>query len=340
MSCKHPLKRFILPDGSGKVCSYDTKYLLFRDGHYIPCTEYLPGDRFFDRIDQYQEIPCGHCYSCHCDNARQWADRMLLELQYHEKACFVTLTYDDDHLPPVGRDFLLNEYTGEVVQTYTLVKEDLQKFIKKLRNDHRDDKDFKIRFYGVGEYGEKSQRPHYHVIIYGYDFPDKVFHQAKQGNIYYRSPELESIWKKGFSLVCNVTWETCAYCAQYVTKKLYGSAASYYEYFNIIPEFALMSRNPGIGRLFYDDHKREIFTENEIIIPTIKGKKVIKPPRYYDKLFDIDYPEENVSRKAFKQEMAEIRNLVKMSHTSKGYLDQLIVEEANMLAKSKERSAI
>lgn len=343
MACKHPLKRFILPDGSGKVTSYDTQYLIRRNNNYIPCNVSLPGDIFYDKVTEFQEIPCGHCISCRLEYSRQWANRMLMELEYHDKACFITLTYDDDHLPDRGRDFLLDEYTGEVYRSSSLVKSDLQGFIKKLRNKHRFEDDFYCRYYGVGEYGSKSFRPHYHMILYGYDFPDKFFFkQSPLGNKYFISDELSFLWPYGLHIVTEVSWETMAYCARYVTKKLTGQAAEFYETQNIIPEFSLMSRRPGIGRLYYEDHKDKIFHDQEIILKTNKGKKVFRPPRYFDQLFDIDYPEENQKIKEFRIEQAKINNALKMNNTSLEYLDQLKVEEANLEARIRvlERSKV
>lgn len=343
MACKHPLKRFILPDGSGKVCSYKTEYLIKRANAWIPVTSSIISDVFHERVYDYQEIPCGHCISCRLEYSRQWANRMLMELEYHEKACFITLTYDDDHLPDRGRDFLLDEYTGEVYRSSSLVKSDLQSFIKKLRNKHRFEKDFYVRYYAVGEYGSKSFRPHYHMILYGYDFPDKViFKKSPLGNSYFVSDELSYLWPYGLHIVTDVSWDTMAYCARYVTKKLTGTAAQVYEFENVIPEFSLMSRRPGIGRQYYDDHKKEIFDDQEICLSTPKGKRVFRPPRYYDQLFDIDYPEENAKKKEFRQYLAKINNDLKMSNTSLEYLDQLQVEEANLEARIRvlERSKI
>ncbi len=118
----------------------------------------------------------------------------------HIDNSFITLTYDDDHLPSDG----------------SLRAADLQKFFKRLRKSLSP---HKIRFYGCGEYGEQFKRPHYHAIIFGYDFPDKEFHSKENGNPIFHSPELAKIWPFGFNTVGHVSYESAAYVARYVTKK-------------------------------------------------------------------------------------------------------------------------
>ena len=128
----------------------------------------------------------------------------------------MTLTYDDEHLPKTG----------------SLVPEDLQKFLKKLRRFieyHGSDK--KIRFFACGEYGDNFCRPHYHAIIYNLDIPDlKRFSTSFSGDTYYTSNTINSIWKNGYVIIGQVTFESCAYVARYVTKKITGEQA--YEHYN------------------------------------------------------------------------------------------------------------
>lgn len=97
-------------------------------------------------------IPCGHCIGCRLDYSRSWADRMMLELDHTKKAIFITLTYNNDHVP-----FTADENTGEF-GVLSLDKTDLQKFFKRLRKRYSDKE---IRFYAAGEYGSNTQRPQY-----------------------------------------------------------------------------------------------------------------------------------------------------------------------------------
>lgn len=141
MSCNHPL--IAIPSDeytvSGKrryspVCAYD-RNLQF-DYEYL-----YPG---------YKTIPCGKCAGCRAAKAKAWADRMILELDHSKKAVFLTLTYDNEHLP-----VLVNVNTGQ--GTPTLQKRDLQLFLKRLRKAF---KGKELRYYAVGEYGSRTLRPH------------------------------------------------------------------------------------------------------------------------------------------------------------------------------------
>ncbi len=207
----------------------------------------------------------------------------------HDENCFITLTYNEQHLPPDG----------------SLNKQHFQKFMKKLRN-HAVPK--KIRYYHCGEYGENLQRPHYHACLFGFDFNDKEFFQNKNGNDLYTSNTLNNIWNHGFSTVGNMTFETAAYCARYAMKKITGDAAhTHYETFNITTgqihkiqsEYTTMSRHPGIGKTWYDKYKNDLFPEDECVI----DGRIMKPPRYYAKIYQQEEPEKyeqmKINRKKF-----------------------------------------
>lgn len=203
-------------------------------------------------------VPCGKCVGCRLEYSRQWANRCMLELQYHDSAYFVTLTYDDYHVP---RSYYADPETGEAQASLTLDKRDWQLFMKRLRKAHPDDK---IRFFMCGEYGPNTFRPHYHAIIFGLHLDDLVpWSRSDQGYQYYRSESLERAWSVkttfdgidgetcatplapiGYALVGEVTWETCAYTARYIMKKLNGPEAQFYSDFNLQPPFVLMSRKP------------------------------------------------------------------------------------------------
>lgn len=217
-------------------------------------------------------VPCGRCVGCRLEKSRQWAMRILHEKRLHKESCFVTLTYDDAHLPPFG----------------TLVKRDLQLFIKRLRNEYGSG----IRFYGCGEYGDSNKRPHYHVIIFNYSPSDKVIYKrAKRGEWLYNSDALSAIWGAGFVVIGDVSFDSAAYVARYVMKKQTGRNASYYdvqdangEVFRRLPEFALMSRRPGIGLGWYKKYGQESYQHDSVII----NGRPVRPPRYYDGKYEQD----------------------------------------------------
>lgn len=191
----------------------------------------------------------------------------------HEVSSFVTLTYGPEHLP----------------KDYSLSKRHLQTWVKRLR--YLLDP-LRIRFFACGEYGGKNLRPHYHAIIFGYDFPDRTpWRQTASGEISYRSELLERSWTLGNSEVGSFTPKSAGYVAGYSLKKLTGDRAErHYERMNpetgqihqVLPEFVLMSTNPGIGLGWYAEHGRDAFSSDFLIID---GSK--KPvPRYFKRKLD------------------------------------------------------
>jgi len=220
-------------------------------------------------------VPCGRCIGCRLERSRQWAVRCMHEASLHDQNSFVTLTYDDDHLPPGA----------------SLRKADFQKFMKRLRK-----RVGRVRFFHCGEYGEELLRPHYHALLFGYDFGDKTLWAERGGNPTFRSVELESLWPVGHSEIGAVTFESAAYVARYCLKKVSGKlAAAHYErvdvesgeLFQAEPEYATMSRRPGIGRGWIEKFSSDVYPSDELVI---RGH-ASKPPRYYDTFFAEQDPE-------------------------------------------------
>lgn len=221
--------------------------------------------------------PCGMCKKCRLETAKGWSVRIMHESRMHEKNCFLSLTYNDENLPKDG----------------SVRKSDVQWFIKRLRK-HCDP--LRIRFYACAEYGPKRFRPHYHVIIFGYDFDDKEIWKCVnkgQGGQYfiYISETLSKIWNKGFSTSADLTMESALYTARYVRKKITGNsdhakAIKEKRYNGKSLEFALMSRMPGIGKPWFDEFGHDVFPKDFV---TINGCK-FKPPRYYDNLYARENP--------------------------------------------------
>lgn len=184
----------------------------------------------------------------------------------HEHTCFVTLTFADEHLPP----------------DMSVSVRDIQLFMKRLRK-----RTGKVRFFACAEYGDDNKRPHYHLLLFGYDFPDrKPWSKTPSGHIQDRSAILESLWPFGFATVGSVTPESAGYVARYAVKKITGKrAAEHYRRFNphtgeflqVRPEFACMSNKPGIGLPWYDQYKGDAFPSDFVVIDG--SKKPI--PRYY-----------------------------------------------------------
>lgn len=223
-------------------------------------------------------LPCGQCIGCRLERSRQWAIRCMHEASLHSASSFLTLTYDDEHIhwSPV---------TGE----QTLYKRDLQLFMKRLRKYLEP---HKVRFFACGEYGDSSNRPHYHVILFGYDFPDKrLYKLSNAGFPYYISDVLNRLWTHGYCTIAGVSFDSCAYVARYVTKKLNGEAGKL-KYEGIEPEFVNMSRRPGIGAGWFEKYASDVYPYDRVIIVDNEKTRKLRPPRYYDKLYDaIDHDE-------------------------------------------------
>lgn len=208
-------------------------------------------------------IPCGKCIGCRLEYSKKWAIRCVHEAAMWENNIFLTLTYDDDHLPQ-GDD-------GP-----TLVKRDFQLFMKRLRKKYGKG----IRFYGCGEYGEKYQRPHYHVIIFNLLLSDLVL--VRNGKYpLYKDSSIGRLWINGFHSIGEVNFETSAYVARYILKKHdkkdYGKREK---------EFVLMSRRPGIGLEWLKKNKDDVYPFDAVFMQR-EGKLIkMKPPRYYDNKFE------------------------------------------------------
>ena len=236
----------------------------------------------YSDIDHSFPIPCRQCTGCRQEYARQWAMRLTLEREMWDKSTFITLTYDNDHLP----------------EHNTLVKSDFQKFMKRLRKKARASKTNPIRFFHAGEYGEKFGRPHYHAILFNCDFADRkplAGHKTLT-----TSKTLDQLWGKGFASIGDVTFQSTAYVAGYIQKKINGpmekninpeTGLRHYEIMTadgeIITrqkEYATMSRNPGIAGNWLSKHHTDCYPSDFIVINGMK----MKPPKYFDRVFEND----------------------------------------------------
>lgn len=197
------------------------------------------------------------------------------ESRCHDLSIFVTLTYSDENLP-----------SGS-----TLVKAHFQSFMKRLRSFHG----APIRYYHCGEYGETTNRPHYHALLFGIDFADKKKHSVNpQGQTLYKSETLEKLWGFGHCLIGQVTFETAAYTARYCVKKINGEkqAEAYRmvdletgETFERIPPYSTMSLKPGIGAKHYDAYATSFFPRDSAIC---RGKETPVPRYYFRRLEAVD----------------------------------------------------
>lgn len=242
-----------------------------------PISVFVPGKENLwnphtKRFGVDKTVPCGQCAWCRYMLTRQWAVRCYLEAQCHGASSFLTLTYAPEHLP----------------SDLSLKKSHVQGFLKRLRrNLDYHYPDTKIRFFASGEYGDDKGRPHYHILIFGFGFPDKEFWKtSKKGHSLFRSAFLEKCWKKGHSWIGDVELESASYVAGYIRKKINGEAAEKH-YSGREPEFSLQSTSPGIGAAWYEKNNHWLWKDLEIRI----ANRSYRPPRYFEKLLEKENPE-------------------------------------------------
>lgn len=275
MVCYHPLQaRFsITVEGKKRVAFSNALAKIFHSGQEIV-------------DDSHLMIPCGRCMGCRLERSRQWAVRIMHEASLYADNCFVTLTFDDEHL-------------AKMCPGGTLVRKHCQDFLKRLRRRF----DSPIRTYYCGEYGDLLQRPHYHFCLFNCDFGDKKLHSVRNGFNYYVSELLSELWPFGHSLVTDLTFESAAYVARYCTKKVTGDeAADHYK--GRLPEFGQASLKPGIGSGWLDRFGRsDVWSYDEVVV---RGAKC-KPPRYYDKRLERIDPGAYEEMKRSREENASER---------------------------------
>ncbi len=336
MTCYHPLRGFCIginPDTGKKIMKIvkpDCDTLIHDLRHDTWDTEYfsnisskmaLSGN--YKLYRESVQVGCGQCIGCRLDYSRKWAVRMMLERMYHPRSYFITLTYDEDNLPTVPYP---DPDTGEIKDMPTLVKTDIQKFLKRLRKHF----DFPMRYYLCGEYGSKSARPHYHLILFmDGDFPlgDLVYLQHEREYNYYVSGTLQKLWPFGHNIVGECTFQSCAYVSRYVTKKRNKDNADVYEQYGIEPEFVTMSRRPGIASQFCDDH-----IEGHVYLP---DGNVAPIPRYFDSRLELFDPDRYEEISDDRREIAELLCDAKKHNLDMNYYDYLLLEEDAKTNESK-----
>lgn len=246
--------------------------------------------------------------------------RCVHEAKLYPHNCFITLTYNNENLP----------------EDNSLDKSHFQLFMKRLRDHisyHYNDR--KIRYFHCGEYGEQLGRPHYHALLFNYDFNDKILHRVTpRGDKLYTSPTLEKLWGKGFATIGDANFETAAYVARYVTKKITGpnSFEHYTKYdrdsgeiiTDLLPEYTTMSRRPGIGRAWLEKYLSDVYPDDFVLL---RGKK-LKPPKAYDNFHKIIDPFTH-------DEIKERRELAGKLHTQDSTPSRLATREIIQQEKIK-----
>lgn len=272
-------------------------------------------------------IPCGQCWGCRLARSRDWAIRCMHEAQMHKHNAYITLTYDELHLPANS----------------TLVYKDFQAFMRRLRKAlgrgksgllHSGHTTKTVRFYMGAEYGEQHGRPHFHACLFGVDFADRLYLKKNEsGERLYTSALLTKLWGKGFASVGNVTFKSAAYIARYIMKKLTGNKSNQYEITdtqtgeitNRKTEFNQMSRRPGLGKTWLDKYHLDVFPHGKVVL----AGHQINAPRYYDNYFKaID--------ELGHETLKDLRRKEALAQTEHHTDERLLVQET--VAKAKTRS--
>lgn len=299
MPCYHPIQGW----RAKEVNSNGRRPLVFN-----------PKDGF---VDLPVKVPCGQCVGCRIDRSKAWAARCYHEASLHTQNCFINLTYRDQDLP----------YRS------SLDKKDFQLFMKRLRKKYGSN----IKVFYCGEYGSENSRPHFHAILFNLDFKDKKpWKRNKRGDMVYTSEALELLWCKGFCTLGAVTFQSAAYVARYIMKKVTGDpAAQHYEridpvtgeIYQLTPEFCHSSR--GIGKGWIERFMRDAYIAGKGEFIVVDNKK-IRIPRYYDKIMDED-PEffSALDKKLLKGKRIQQAKLHSDNNTS----DRLRVRETVQQAK-------
>lgn len=248
MPCYHPLKAWRSRTGGPPVFSE-------KDGW----------------LDKPLNLPCGRCIGCKRDRARQWAVRCMHEADMHDMNSFLTLTYDEAHLP----------------EDRSLDKTAFPKFMKRYRKYLGSRK---IKSFYCGEYGEETGRPHYHAIIFGHEFGDIEHVEDTNGNNYYFSPALARLWPFGHHVIGSVTFDSCMYVAKYCIKSVNGDVRKERytfvdedtgEIFEVLPEFGHQSN--GIGKEWFERFRTDVWSGKDDDFVVTSNGVPSKPPRYYFK---------------------------------------------------------
>lgn len=332
MSCTSPLKAFFTYQNNGKkkIDFYSPERYNFKSYESFP-------------DDNKILIPCGQCISCRLKYSRDWATRCVLESLQYDHNYFVTLTYNPESLP-VSESFYVDKDTGEFTDgifSASLDKSVIQKFMKDLRRYYSYHFNIdNIRFFACGEYGSKNLRPHYHLILFNCPIPDLKFECSNfQGDSYYSSEIFNKLWHyQGFVTIGDCNYSTCSYVARYMLKKQKGlNSDKFYGLQGLVPPFTLCSRDPGIARSYYDKNSNRIYEYDSLIITGSDGvAKVVRPPSYFDKLYDIDCPEDLKKIKDKRKASAEASYLAVLDKTSLSSDDYLKTVDLNIQSKSSK----
>lgn len=237
-------------------------------------------------------VPCGRCNFCLSVKRADWSFRLTQELKVCKSSYFLTLTYDNEHVP-------FNPLSG----LPELSKRDYQLFTKLLRKKNSLISDWPLRYYAVGEYGTQTARPHYHALMFNL--------------VPALSNSLAEIWGKGSVDIGKVEPASIHYVTKYVINKTT-------EYIGREPPFAFMSKRPGIGANYIETHKR--WHRADMRNYTKVNGQTARLPRYYKDKFFTNLEKAKLAQEAIdisdQSYYDEVHRLAAFHHDPLNYYDE------------------
>lgn len=254
-------------------------------------------------------VPCNCCLACRINKLQEWSTRVLFEAEAHEKKVFITLTYDDEHLP----------------ENATLVKKHIQDFNKRVRKRYYGNSVSEYKYYFCGEYGPSTLRPHYHGALLGvdFDFEKWICYKTDKNGKHYYSPSLLDLWPFGFNEVSLLNPTTVNYVTGYILKKFMGASSIEYKKRGVIPPFQLYSQGLGVETLkkhsaqFYEQYLRD------------DGKK-----RHFSKYYQAKLGLDQVMEDEFRT-LSQARREERLAEDRAKYPDMSDLEYAQLLISKR-----
>ena len=315
ISCARPKHAFY----TGELTASGGQKLIFKDRftEEVKYMHHLKGGGDVEiTLTDYVEVPCGNCEICKANQARKKAERAMAEANTWEKNEVINLTYNEENLPLNTRK--------DGTKVATLRYKDVQDFKKRLLKTWKEKYGAKgIRFLCACEYGEKYQRPHYHLIMFNFEVKDKIFYgYTKKGSKEWGSKEIEKIWGKGNITIGEVSPETIQYVANYCLKKFKGKETQrYYERLGIEPEKVTSSNRKGLGADFLDDRIETYKNTGKCFVGTFNGLKTVNANKYYDQRIAKIYGEE-----VLKQIKEERMKLAQEREKTRAFISGIDIE--------------
>ena len=274
-------------------------------------------------------VPCGKCIPCQRKRRADWSFRLEQEYLNSNSALFITLTYNDLHLP-----FYTSK--GKLSHLPTLNKKHLQNYIKRLRNEHakfikQQSKDLKVkltakplRYYSVGEYGEKHQRPHYHILLFNMDIANLTPIRTK--------------WKKGTIDIGTVTNKSINYVTKYMFKDFDTKNDPRERPFSNMSKGRKKTPYGIIGHSYLDKYSKHHIKSEDLTVRLQNGNCQRLPKAFLKRIFPDKQQRLKISLKSFEQyknnKIKEYQRILK-SHYNNSHIKYMITKDSELNRQRK-----